>query len=136
MGQQYDNQSRDCALQNRFTGYLQVALKRKKRDYIQKQLRQKIREFPIDFQTNEVVDSSNLGFTESCKGLSQLEDIAFARALSGLTARERFILFERVLNDRRYDELAETLGLRYNGVASAYHRIIKKLRKELRGESK
>ena len=136
MGQQYDNQSRDCALQNRFTGYLQVALKRKKRDYIQKQLRQKTREFPVDFQTNEVVDSSNLGFTESCKGLSQLEDIAFARALSGLTARERFILFERVLNDRRYDELAETLGLRYNGVASAYHRIIKKLRKELRGESK
>lgn len=135
MGQQYDNQSRDCALQNRFTGYLQVALKRKKRDYIQKQLRQKTREFPVDFQTNEVVDSSNLGFTESCKGLSQLEDIAFARALSGLTARERFILFERVLNDRGYDELAETLGLRYNGVASAYHRIIKKLRKELRGES-
>ena len=76
-----------------------------------------------------------MGFTESCKGLSQLEDIAFARALSGLTARERFILFERVLNDRGYDELAETLGLRYNGVASAYHRIIKKLRKELRGES-
>ncbi len=136
MRQQYDGQSRDCALQNRFTGYLQVALKRKKRDYIQKQLRHETREFPVDFQTNEVADNSNLGSNESCKGFSQLGDIAFARALSGLTARERFILFERVLNDRSYDELAGALGLGYNGVASAYHRIIKKLRKELRGESK
>ncbi len=77
-----------------------------------------------------------LDFNESGKGLPQLEDIALSRALSGLTARERFILFERVLNDRGYDELAETLGLRYNGVVSAYHRMIKKLRKELRGEGK
>lgn len=68
-----------------------------------------------------------------CDGLSQQEDIALLQALSGLTARERFILFERVLNDRGYDELAEALGLRYNGVASAYHRTIKKLRKNLRG---
>lgn len=136
MRQQYDGQSRDCALQNRFTGYLQVALKRKKRDYIQKQLRKKAHEFPANFQAGELVDGSNSGFGEGCKGLSQLEDIALARVLSGLTARERFILFERVLNDRRYDELAEVLGLRYSGVASAYHRIIKKLRKELRGEDK
>ena len=61
MGQQYDNQSRDCALQNRFTGYLQIALKRKKRDYIQKQLRQKTREFPIDLQTIEIADGSAPG---------------------------------------------------------------------------
>lgn len=136
MGQQYDNQSRDCALQNRFTGYLQIALKRKKRDYIQKQLRQKTREFPIDLQTIEIADGSAPGFDESCKGISQLVDITLAIAVAGLRARERFILFERVLNDRGYDELAKALDLRYNGVVSAYHRTIKKLRKELRGEGK
>ena len=65
-----------------------------------------------------------------------MEDITLAIAVAGLRARERFILFERVLNDRGYDELAKALDLRYNGVVSAYHRTIKKLRKELRGEGK
>lgn len=136
MGQQYKNQSRYCDLQNQFTAYLQIAVNRKKRDYIQKQLRHKTREFPIGFQTNEVAGGSDPGLNEKGKGLSQLENIALARALSGLTARERFILFERVLNDRGYDELGRVLGLGYNGAASAYHRIIKKLRKELRGEGR
>ena len=65
-----------------------------------------------------------------------MEDTALAQALSKLTARNRFILFERVLNGSSYDTLAEILGLRSSGVASAYHSIIKKLRKELRCEDK
>lgn len=136
MGQQYDNQSRDCALQNRFTGYLQVALKRKKRDYIQKQLRKRAHEFPVDFQETEFMDGPDLGFDQDGQYLTQMEDATLLQALFGLTARERFILLERVLNNCGYDELAEALGLRYNGVVTAYHRIIRKLRKELRGEDK
>ncbi len=132
MGQQYKNQSRDRALQNRFTAYLQTALNRKKYDYIQKLACVKKHEMQTCFQDMRAERGSASGF----RGLSQQEDIALAQALSGLTARERFILFERVLNDRRYDELAKILGLRYSGVASAYHRIIKKLREELRGENK
>jgi len=133
MGQQYDNQSRDCALQSRFTAYLQMALNRKKYNYIQKQVRVKKREVVTDFQGTEVESDPAFNFSRDSHGLSQQEDIALLQALSGLTARERFILFERVLNDRGYDELTEALGLRYNGVASAYHRTIKKLRKNLRG---
>lgn len=136
MGQQYENQSRDRALQNRFTAYLQIALRRKRRDYIQKRLRKDVHEFPTDFQETAFADGSNSDFGGTCRDLSQMEDSALSQALSGLTVRERFILFERVLNDRGYDELAEALGLRYNGVVSAYHRMIKKLRKELRGEGK
>lgn len=136
MGQRYKNQSRDCALQNRFTGYLQVALKRRKRDYIEKQIRKRFHEFPTDFQAAQFADSSDYSYGGNGQDPSQLEDTALAQALSQLTARERFILFERVLNGSGYDELAEILGLRYSGAASAYHNIIKKLRKELRGEGK
>lgn len=136
MGQQYDNQSRDCALQNLFTGYLQVALKRRKRDYIQKQRRKRTHEYLTDFQAVEFAGGSDCGFDGSSQDFWKLEDAALAQALSQLTARERFILFEHVLNGSGYDELAETLSLRYSGVASAYHSIIKKLRKELRGENK
>lgn len=136
MGQQYKNQSRDCALQNRFTGYLQVALKRRKRDYIQKQIRKRFHEFPADFQAAQFADSSDYSYGGNGQDPSQLEDTALAQALSQLTARERFILFERALNGSGYDELAEILGLRYSGAASAYHSVIKKLHKELRGEGK
>lgn len=136
MGKQYENQSRDRALQNRFTAYLQIALRRKRRDYIQKRLRQDVHEFLTDFQETAFADESNSDFGGTCRDHSQMEDSALSQVLSGLTARERFILFERVLNDCGYDELAEALGLRYNGGVSAYQRIIKKLRKELRDESK
>lgn len=136
MGQQYENQSRDCALQNRFTGYLQTALKRKKRDYIRKQVRKRAYDFPADFQATQFADSSEYSVDRNRQDLSQLEDTALAQALSKLTARNRFILFERVLNGSSYDTLAEILGLRSSGVASAYHSIIKKLRKELRCEDK
>lgn len=136
MGQQYKNQSRDRALQNRFTGYLQVALKRRKRDYIQKQRRERAHEYLTDFQAAEFAGGSDCGFGGSSQDLWKLEDAALAQAFSQLTARERFILFERVLNGCGYDELAKTLGLRNSGAASAYRSIIKKLRKELRGEGK
>lgn len=136
MGQQYENQSRDRALQNRFTGYLQVALKRRKRDYIQKQRRKRAHEQLTDFQVVEFAGGSDCDFGGSSQDFWKLEDAALAQALSNLTARECFILFERALNGSGYDELAEILGLRYSGAASAYHSIIRKLRKELRGENK
>lgn len=129
MGQQHDKQCRDCALQNRFTAYLQAALRRKKCEYIQKQNRIKGREILTDFQVTELADSSECGVNW---GLS-FEDFTLSQALDGLTAKERFILFECILNGKRYKELAEALNLRYNGAASAYRRVIKKLCKELQG---
>ena len=65
--------------------------------------------------------------------IQQMEDIALMQALEHLTARERYILFERVLGERSHKELSGSLGLRYNGTVAAYRRIIQKLRKELGG---
>ena len=66
----------------------------------------------------------------------QIEDDALMQALTQLTVKERYILFQRVLYGSEYDELAAYLNLQYNGVATAYHRIIKKQRKELQGGRK
>ena len=136
MGQQYDDQSRDSALQNRFTGYLQVALKHTKRKYSQRKLRREIHEFPTDFQTAQFAEDFITTPDGSSWGFFSHENIVLDEALASLTARERFILYERVLNGTEYSELAKVFGLRYNGIASAYHRIIIKLRKELEGGSK
>lgn len=132
MGQHNDDQNEAFTLQNRFTAYLLTALKRKKRDYMKKQVQLDDHELPTDFQCRQFTDHS----VRAVAGTAQIEDDALMQALGRLTARERHILFARVLGDCEYDELARSLNLRYNGVASAYHRIIKKLKDALREGSK
>lgn len=127
MGHKNNGQGENNALQNRFTAYLQTALRRRKRDYMDKQLRVNSREIPVDFQAAQFSDDS----VETTGDVSSAEDDALMQALSRLTARERYILFERILNERSYEDLAAPLGLRYSGVSAAYRRIIQKLRKEL-----
>ena len=132
MGHKNNGQGENNALQNRFTAYLQTALRRRKRDYMDKQLRVSSREVPVDFQATQFSDDS-VKITGSDR---TAEGDELMQALSRLTTRERYILFERILNERSYEDLAAPLGLRYSGVSAAYHRIIQKLRKELGGGEK
>lgn len=132
MGQHNGDQSEAFALQNRFTAYLLTALKRKKRDYMKKRAQLDDHELLTDFQREQFADHSIC----TVAGTAQVEDDALMQALCRLTARERYILFARVLDDCEYDELARSLNLQYNGAASAYHRIIKKLKDALREGSK
>ena len=131
MGHKNNGQGENNALQNQFTAYLQTALRRRKRDYMDKLLRVNKREIPVDFQAAQFSDDS----VETAGDDSSVEYGALMQALSRLTARERYILFERILNERSYEDLAAPLGLRYSGVSAAYRRIIQKLRQEL-GEGK
>lgn len=133
MGQRNDGQGEINALQNRFTAYILIALRRKKRDYLQKKAHVEAYEYTCDYPALQFIrDAGHNGLLP----VTEIEDMALMRALAQLTARERYILFGRVLNDCGYDELAHSLNLRYNGVATAYHRIIKKLRKMLQEGSK
>lgn len=97
---------------------------------MKKQLRISGHELSADFQSIQFPDDT----LEMMGSDVSTRDLVLMEALAGLTARERCILFEHILNGRGYDTLAKPLGLRYNGVAAAYHRIIQKLRKELGGE--
>lgn len=130
MGRRNNGRDEMNALQNQFTAYLQIAVRRKKRDYMNKQLRINSHEFAADFQDTQFPDDT----LEVMGSNASDKDIALIEALAGLTARERYILFEHILNDCSYDALTKPLGLRYSGVSAAYHRIIQKLRKELEGE--
>lgn len=133
MGQYSDDPKDSLSLQNRFTAYLLVALKRKKRDYLQKAHRIEAYEsvtdsLAVQFAGNPADNIPSAAY--------QVEDDALMQALTHLSAKERYILFQRVLYGSEYDELATDLNLRYSGIAAAYHRIIKKLRKELQGGRK
>ena len=103
-------------LQNEFTAYLLVALRRQKKA-------------DDEFADERSHDGVTAGASMRC-----MENDDLLQALERLTARERYILFQRVLEGRSYEELSGPLGLRYSGTAAAYRRIIQKLRKELRGD--
>lgn len=130
MGQQSTSQD----IQNRFTAYLQTALKRKKRDYAQKQMHITAHEFLTDFQDTQYSGEYTI-ISETLFSFS-VEDQAFMRALSMLKARDRYIFFERVLNGTSYHALANRLNLQYSSVAAAYRRTIQKLKVALEEESK
>lgn len=134
MEQRNDGQNEVFALQNCFTAYLLVAIKRKRYDYLQKRCRLKCHEFSTDFQETLLANDSARDMLDRMPFSWQCENQALLSALDQLTARERYILLERVLNERSYNELGRSLGLRYNGTAAAYRRIIVKLRKKLGGD--
>lgn len=130
MGHRNNGRGEMNALQNQFTAYLQSAVRRKKRDYMAKQLRISGHELAAGFQDTQFPDDA----LDAMDRDTNSEDLVLMEALAGLSARERYILFEHILNERSYDALAKPLGLRYSGVSAAYHRIIQKLRKELGGK--
>jgi DNA-directed RNA polymerase specialized sigma24 family protein len=64
----------------------------------------------------------------------QLENTALKLALEQMKERERYIFLAKVLDDRRFEELAAELDMGYKGVAATYYRALEKIRKEMRGE--
>lgn len=137
MRRRNDGQGEVNALQNRFTAYLLVAVKRQKRDYIQKRNQIKNNEVPITPEVDKTMECCvDNGPMEHLPPMEQMEDAALMDALKRLSEKERYVLFGRLLNESEYETLGETLGLRYSGVAAIYRRAIKKLRKELEGEKK
>ena len=115
MGQHNDSQKDNFDLQNRFTAYFLVALRRKKRDYLRKRSRIDAHESLTDFLNIQYAGSpvDEIPYVES-----QIGSDALMLFLAQLTAKERYILFQRVLYGSEYDELAADLNLRYNGVAT------------------
>lgn len=136
MRQRNDGQGEVNALQNRFTAYLLVAVKRQKRDYIQKRNQIKNNEVPIVPEMEETMECCVDSLMEHLSPMEQMEDMALMDALKCLTAKERYVLFGRLLNESEYETLGGALGLRYSGVAAIYRRVIKKLRKELEGDKR
>lgn len=126
------NEARD--LQNHFTAYLLSAIRRRKKDYLNKQRCLMNHEVSADFQEIAVPDQNTLDLMEQLPVLMRLEDTALLKAIERLEEPERMILFTRVLEGYSYNELAHKLGLRYKGASAAYYRVVQKLRRILGGE--
>lgn len=133
MRRRNDGKGEVNALQNRFTAYLLVAVRRQKCAYINKQNKLNGHEISVDYQLIQFANESDAGRQWEDSLLWQMEDTPLMQALDRLTPRERCILFEHVLEGRSYAALSELLDLQYNGAAAVCRKVLRKLRKDLEG---
>lgn len=125
---QWNNGQIEEELQIRFTAYLIAAIKRKRKDYMNKQERYHKKELPIDEICAVVPDLEN-----QVMDLLPLMDSIGSRALwfalKQLSDRERYVFLGRVLDGYPFEVLGSQLGLSYKGTAAIYYRALKKIKK-------
>lgn len=128
-----DGKSESNIVQNRFTAYLVKAVGRKKSAVLQCRNHLALHEFSVDFHDYLSWAPTEPSEPDALIALLQFENELLERALDRLSERDRYILFAQVLEDQSFKILAAKLGLGYKGVAAAYYRAIRKIKKEMEG---
>lgn len=129
-----DGKSESNIVQNRFTAYLIRALTNKKAAVLQCRRKLERHELSVDFQDYLPWASEEITDPASMLALLHFENELLEQAISHLSERDRYILLAQVLEDQSFKELAAKLGLGYKGVAAAYYRAVRKIRKEMEGK--
>ena len=123
-----DGKSEEHYIQNRFTAYLQVSLRRKRIEVLAKRY-DLIRH---ETETNEIFSYVQQNEDQLIHDMDvQIKCQQILQALQNMKARERYIFLARVIEERPFTELARELGLSYKGVAAIYYRTLQQLRKEM-----
>lgn len=125
--------NKDEILKNRFTSYISTSAQHRRIDYI--------RELESQITLCELLDTTiypqsfdlERAALKDVPVLIILENEVLLAAFLELDEKERYILLKRVINDASLDELAEILGVSYKGAAAAYYRVIRKLKRKMRG---
>ena len=131
-----DGTEESNVIQNKFTKYLMVAVRRRKVAVLEKRKEQNDHEVQTDFQEKPVWRMPEEDFMKNLDLMDQIENEILFFALQRLNKREKTILIAHILNAEDYKELARAAGLGYKGVVAVYYRVLKKLRKELEDSNK
>ena len=129
----YEDQTIDEALQNRFTGYLQSAVRRQRAAYIDKLNHLK---YFVNADLSNVEDISYDLEDELLKSFPlhlQIQNEKLFLSIAELTEREQYVFFHRALEELSMEEMAAELGMSYKAVAATYYRAIRKLKNRMQG---
>ena len=117
--------SENDKLQNRFSSYVSMSIHRERMLYIKRKVRRLEFEVVLDEIHLDIADSTNFSDT-FC------ENDSLTYALQKLSAKERHIFLTHVLDEKSFEELADTVGLGYKGVAAVYYRALRKIRNRMK----
>lgn len=128
-----NGQTEDEILRNRFTSYLMIAIQRRRKDYLQHQLRNmEIPGLMDSIEADELYDIEKEAL-EQMPLMMKLENQELLLALQMLGERERYVLLNRALEDKSFELLSIELGMTYKGVSAIYYRAVQKVRNRMRG---
>ena len=126
-----NSRSESDVLRYQFTAFLDVSLRRRRKDYILSQQARLERESTAARQETTWGVENGDAFLESLPVMDTLESTALKDALSALKERERFVFLERAVNETSFEVLAEKTGRTYQGAAAVYRLAIQKIKKKL-----
>ena len=111
-------------LQNQFTSYLSFAVNHARIDFIRARIARLKRE--------QVTDRYGSIFVEEGFDIEVfLENEILMQAMREIREKERYVFLARALEEKRFKEIAEELGMSEKGDAAIYYRTVKKLRDRL-----
>lgn len=121
--------SEDRELQNRFTAYVQEAMKNTRSTYYTKKMTREERETVYDEADGfEITDSGDVLDTLFSFNMDMLENLSLWKALRKLSGKDITIIKLRVLYDNSFKEIGKVLGMTEGAVKMRYTRAIKVLR--------
>ena len=113
--------------QNKFTAFITASIRNERKAYIRATYRRKV-------NICDMEEEHFLLLPDKTDFVSELTvSNTLKIALDSLDDRERYVLVSRVIQEKSFEDIAESLGLKYNGVATIYHRVLIKLRKKIGG---
>ena len=135
MRQKNNGQNEAETLQNQFTAYLSMAIQRRRYKYILQAIKQQqiesLTENPVSNLEYDIVQE----IFEELPLLIRLENDTLLSALKELNEKERHIFLTRVLDEKSFEELANTTGVSYKSVTALYYRVLRKIRNRMRGNN-
>ena len=125
----YNSLSDDRELQNRFTAYVQEAMKNTRSTYYTKKMTREERETVYDEADDfEITDSGDILDTLFSFNMDMLENLSLWKALRKLSGKDVTIIKLHVLYDNSFKEIGKVLGMTEGAVKMRYTRAIKVLR--------
>lgn len=119
----------DREMQNRFTAYVQEAMKNTRSTYYTKKMTHEERETVYDEADDfSITDSGDILDTLFSFNMDMLENLSLWKALQKLSGKDITIIKLRVLYDNSFKEIGKVLGMTEGAVKMRYTRAIKVLR--------
>ncbi len=126
-------QTEDEILQNKFTAYVAIAVRRKKQAYLSKLFKYQEMICTLEELDREEFSQSESSALDGLPIFMRLQNEALLDALLTLSDREQFIFLNYALQKKSLTDLSLELGLSYKGAAAVYYRATQKIRKRMMG---
>ena len=124
------------SLQNPFTAYLTVAVRRCNSRYMEYLRKLAVYVPSYDFQDTPIDTADEPDLLAGLSPMDVVENEALYRALKAMTSRDLEVLFDLVICEMKPAELANKLGLSYQGAMAIYYRAKKKLIQRMKEDNK